>query len=228
MYSSARCPFQNPVWFIDRPTADHVYDEDGNMVANKIRVIWRRLQNFKCIDYFQIEYFRKTDLPTDLQVLDVSDRIDRSRRYFDIEVIPCTEYYFKVVAAEDWNGIRDDFKVYSDTVRFTVKYTPRFKLPPRFKEKRRMVYKPKELPLNVTQDSTEEEMVSTELKEEIFYNIRWKLKDIDYPICLYGFELYYLDLMDPFNSTFILRNSLKPFKKPKFFLQIQSEELGQE
>jgi hypothetical protein len=225
-YSSGRCPFQNPFWFIDRPTADSVYDENGDMVANKIRVMWGKLENFKCIDYFQIEYFKRTSDEANNQILDITDKIDRSQRHHDIEVIPCTEYYFKVVAAEDWNGIREDFKVYSDTVRFTVKYTPRFNVLPRFREKRRMNFLPDPPPSLQNEMNLQNEIL--EQKEEIFYNIRWRLKDVDYPLCLHHFELHFLDLMDPFNSTKFIRRVLKPFKRPKFLLQIQSVELGEE
>lgn len=123
IYTVSRCPFQNPFWFIDRPTADHVYDENGDMVPNKIRVIWGRMQNFQCVDYFQIEYFSSLDVNKDsVQKLDITERIDRKKRYFDIKAIPCTEYYFKIIAAEDWSGIRDDFKVYSEATRFTIRY----------------------------------------------------------------------------------------------------------
>ena len=241
-FSEARCPFQNPFWFIDKPYADNVYDEiTGEMVANKIRVIWGRLENFQCIDYFKIEYFhRQTKLdPTSSQsLLKATDRIDRGKRYFDIEnVIPCTEYYFKVVAAEDWSDtVREDFMVYSEMAVFTVKYTPRFIAPPRFKEKRRIVFKPQPPPPNDVQDVAtvdaigETDVHSEEIlvpKEEIFYNIRWRLKDIDYPICLNHFELHYLDMFD-FNSTKFLRSVIQPFKRPKFLVQIQSIEFGAE
>ena len=226
----ARCPFQNPFWFIDKPSASNVFDENGEMVPNKIRVIWGRMENFECVDYFQIEYLRQTD-PS--QTLHVSRKIDRRQRYFDIEVIPCTTYYFKVVAAEDWNGLRDDFEVYSDTVGFMVKYTPQFKLEPRFKEKRRMNFNPPPPPpqisnpwIDQTLQPTEEPLI-LQPKEEIFYNIRWRIKDIDYPLCLNHFELHYLDYMD-YNVSKILRTVLPPFKKQKFLLQIQSEEFGAE
>ena len=244
VYTVSRCPFQNPFWFIDRPTADHVYDENGDMVPNKIRVIWGRMQNFQCVDYFQIEYFSSLDVNKDsVQKLDITERIDRKKRYFDIDAIPCTEYYFKIIAAEDWSGIRDDFKVYSEATRFTVRYTPRFKLNPRFKEKRRIVFKPppptatpilettdSSLESNATNEDLYEEIIPQEPElvptEEVFYNIRWKLRDIDYPYeCLNHFEIHYLDLLD-FNSTKFLRSVSKPQKKRKFLVQIQSEEFG--
>ena len=48
------CPFQNPFWFYDKPVVVNVFDENGEMVANKMRVMWGRLENFRCVDYFQV------------------------------------------------------------------------------------------------------------------------------------------------------------------------------
>ena len=48
------CPFQNPFWFYEKPVVVNVYDENGDMVANKLRVMWGRMENFKCVDYFQV------------------------------------------------------------------------------------------------------------------------------------------------------------------------------
>ena len=48
------CPFQNPFWFVEKPMVVSVFDENGEMVANKIRVMWGRMENFKCVDYFQV------------------------------------------------------------------------------------------------------------------------------------------------------------------------------
>ena len=31
-----------------------VFDENGEMVPNKVRVMWGRMENFKCVDYFQV------------------------------------------------------------------------------------------------------------------------------------------------------------------------------
>ncbi len=49
------CPFQNPFWFVEKPVVVSVFDENGEMVANKIRVMWGRMENFKCVDYFQVK-----------------------------------------------------------------------------------------------------------------------------------------------------------------------------
>ena len=220
--SEGRCPFQNPFWFYDKPIANNVYDENGEMVANKIRVGWGRMENFKCVDYFQVEYFHRSE-PS--QPLEITNRIGRNQRSVDIEVVSCTEYYFKVVAAEDWNGIREDFKVYSEAIRFTLKYTPKFKTLPRFRERRRMTFKPPQPPnqlisVDLTQDSISENL---EYSEELVFNVRWRLKDVDYPICLNHFELHYVD--KEFNMTKFLRSVMQPFKRPKFLIQIKSFEV---
>ena len=51
------CPFQNPFWFYEKPVVVNVFDENGEMVANKMRVMWGRMENFKCVDYFQVISF---------------------------------------------------------------------------------------------------------------------------------------------------------------------------
>ena len=53
-YVEAGCPFQNPFWFVEKPEVVSVFDENGEMVPNKIRVMWGRMENFKCVDYFQV------------------------------------------------------------------------------------------------------------------------------------------------------------------------------
>ena len=55
-YVEAGCPFQNPFWFVEKPAVASVFDENGEMVANKVRVIWGRMENFKCVDYFQVSW----------------------------------------------------------------------------------------------------------------------------------------------------------------------------
>ena len=56
----------------------------------------------------------------------MTPRINRHRRSVEIEVVPCTDYYFKVIASEDWKGLREDFKVFSEVVSFKIAYTPKF------------------------------------------------------------------------------------------------------
>jgi len=59
----------------------------------------------------------------------MSGRINRHRRSHDIDIKPCTDYHFKVIASEDWNGMREDFKMASDTITFRVDYAPRVRQP---------------------------------------------------------------------------------------------------
>ena len=56
-------------------------------------------------------------------------RINRHRRSVEIEVMPCTDYYFKVIASEDWKGLRDDFKVFSEVVASGIKMSKIFNPP---------------------------------------------------------------------------------------------------
>jgi len=34
----------------------------------RVRVSWGRVENFKCVDYFQIEYFQKADMASTVKV----------------------------------------------------------------------------------------------------------------------------------------------------------------
>ena len=53
-FAEAGCPFQDPFWFVEAPNVISVFDENGEMVPNKLRVMWGRVENFKCVDYFQV------------------------------------------------------------------------------------------------------------------------------------------------------------------------------
>ena len=59
----------------------------------RVRVSWGRLENFKCVDYFRIEYYEQNDKAGTLKQ---SERIDRHRRSHDIDIKPCKDYVFKV------------------------------------------------------------------------------------------------------------------------------------
>ena len=65
------CQFQTPFYFVERPSVVTVVDSSGQMVADRsipnifcvnknfvmlyrVRVSWGRVQNFKCVDYFQV------------------------------------------------------------------------------------------------------------------------------------------------------------------------------
>ena len=58
-----------------------------------MRVNWGRLENSKCVDYFQIEYYEKGD---PVGTVKLSGKIKKKRKSHDIIIKPCTEYLFKV------------------------------------------------------------------------------------------------------------------------------------
>ena len=69
----------------------------------------------------QVEYFQRLN---PAQTVQLSPRINRHRRSVEIEVMPCSDYFFKVIASEDWKGLREDFKVFSEVVGYRNQYTP--------------------------------------------------------------------------------------------------------
>merc|ERR1711936_662189 len=121
-FGSPICYDQSPFWFLTRPVVENLYDDAGRMLSDKARVRWGALHNFKCVDYFQVEYRQRDDPNNKI----VTPRIDRHSRYVDIDVDPCTKYVIKVLASEDYQGRREDFKAYSLEVHHKVDYTPRF------------------------------------------------------------------------------------------------------
>ena len=92
-YSEAVCQFQNPFYFIDRPSVVTVVDSSGQMVADRVRVTWDRVQNFKCVDYYQIEYWNEEEPDESFAI---SEKINRHRSSHDITIKPCRNYLFKV------------------------------------------------------------------------------------------------------------------------------------
>ena len=51
-----------------------------------MRVSWGRVLNFKCVDYFQIEYWNEEDPDGSFAVSEV---INRHRTSHDITIAPC-------------------------------------------------------------------------------------------------------------------------------------------
>ena len=51
--------------------------------------------------------------------------------------MPCVAYFFKVIASEDWKGLREDFKMDSEVVWYKLQYTPKFIKPVRVKERQK-------------------------------------------------------------------------------------------
>ena len=88
-----------------------------------MRVTWGRVQNFKCVDYFQIESWTEEDPEASFAV---SEKINRHRTSHDITIKPCRNYLFKIIASEDWRGVRQDYRVASDSIKFRVDYAPKF------------------------------------------------------------------------------------------------------
>ena len=72
------CYDQSPFWFLARPQVTNLLDQEGRIMSNKVRVKWGNMHNFKCVDYFQVEYYQRED-PQGTVVL--TPRIDRFHRY---------------------------------------------------------------------------------------------------------------------------------------------------
>ena len=50
------------------------------------------MKNFKCVDYFQVEYWEDTE-----KAVRLSDKINRHHTFLDLTIQPCTDYTFKVL-----------------------------------------------------------------------------------------------------------------------------------
>ena len=71
----------------------------------------------------------------------MSGKINKNRKSFDIDIKPCSDYRFKVqnlfieeenhftlckvIASEDWKGMREDFKTASEIMEFKLDFTPK-------------------------------------------------------------------------------------------------------
>ena len=121
--------------------------------------------------------------------------------------------------------MREDFKVFSEVVRFRVEYTPKFTTPPMVKERGRK--RKNELvppPQIIAPDSTGAPVPEPPAPpEEFTLKVGWRLKDIDYPICLDYFEVDYYDTY--FNSSKFLKPYTRPFRRQKFEFEIKSTEV---
>ena len=92
------------------------------MAADRVRVTWGKVDNFKCVDFFQIEYYEDHDPVNTVQM---SGKINKNRKSLDINIKPCSDYRFKVIASEDWKGMREDFKTASEIMEFKLEFTPK-------------------------------------------------------------------------------------------------------
>ena len=171
-------------------------------------------------------------------------------------MVPCTDYFFRVVASEDLKGIREDFKVFSEVVGYQNQYTPKFIKPPIVKERRRRrdrkPQRRKRVRKSITTSTPGFEKLSTALPQgdqqeviestvssapvqatpeptvssapvqvtaepEIYpIKVRWRLSDIDYPVCLDYFVLDYYDTS--YNESSFQRTFMRPFQKTRLVL----------
>ena len=145
----------------------------------------------------------------------------------EIEVVPCTDYFFKVIASENWKGLREDFKVFSEVVGYRNEYTPKFINPPVVREKRpKPTRKPRRgrgkrdwgWPQDDADVAPSGVPPAPEVTEKFSVNVRWRLSDVDYPVCLDYFVLDYYDNM--YNETSFTRTFSRPFVKPRFELNV--------
>ena len=80
-----------------------VVDSSGQMVADRVRVTWGRVQNFKCVDYYQIEYWNEEEPEESFAI---SEKINRHRDSHDITIKPCRNYLFKVELSQPATSVR--------------------------------------------------------------------------------------------------------------------------
>ena len=57
----------------------------------------------------------------------MTEKINRHRSSFDVTIKPCRDLLFRVIASEDWQGTRQDYRVGSENVNFRVDYAPKVK-----------------------------------------------------------------------------------------------------
>ena len=62
------------------------------------------MENFKCVDYFQIEYYQQED-PEGTAKL--TGKINRHRKSHDIDIKPCSDYLFKVLHSL-WMSVKSE------------------------------------------------------------------------------------------------------------------------
>ena len=219
------CYDQSPFWFIGKPTVENLLDEEGRILSNKVRVKWGAMHNFKCVDYFQVEYYQKDGDSDKI----MTPRIERFRRFYDIDVDPCTEYAVKVQASEDYQGRREDFKAVSGEVYHKVDYTPRFTSKPSIKELKiraprgrggRSVYD-WDRRTRGWQNDQEKEEEEEEVPEPVMLRVAWRLAQIDYPTCLDYFVLDYYDIT--YNESTFSRTIERPFKSARIQYDIHSD-----
>ena len=66
----------------------------------RVRISWGRVKNFKCVDYFQVEYYEHGEGEVEHGPRRLSDRINRHQTFLELEIKPCTDYTFRVCNEE--------------------------------------------------------------------------------------------------------------------------------
>ena len=214
-FVSPICYDQSPFYFLGPPAVENLLDDQGRIMSNKVRVKWGALHNFKCVDYFLVEYYEIKHPEKKF----VTERIERFKRFYDIDVDPCTEYAVKIIASEDYQGKREDFKAVSSEVNHKVDYTPRFMTKPKVQElKIREKKGRKKRYANYWQNDEPE--VEVDEPEPVMLRISWRLAQIDYPTCLDYFVLDYYDIT--YNESTFSRTIQRPFE-PRIQYDIHSD-----
>ncbi|XP_023347664.1 uncharacterized protein LOC111716439 [Eurytemora carolleeae] len=174
------CPFQTPFWFLSPPLLQPVLDEFGNTIPDRVWIQFGKVHNRKCVDFFRVEY-TKSDKDGIEKV--TSPRVFRHERGTEITVVPCTLYTFRVAAYEEFHGTGKKFPMYSDSVNFTLDYTPKFLRSPliyeKFGQPRSRIVRDKRGIYPYTTTST-----TPTTEPYIVITVSWDLSFIDFPICL--------------------------------------------
>ena len=77
----------------DSPAVLPVVDKTGRPLSDRVRVTWGQMENQKCVDFFQIEYYQQQDPANTVRL---SEKINKNRKSHDVEIQPCSDYKFKV------------------------------------------------------------------------------------------------------------------------------------
>lgn len=192
------CMFQEPFYFTSAPKINAILDSRGRPVADKVRLSWGQMLNFKCVDYFQVQWYDPYNVADTFMT---TGKIGRHTRDFVIDVKPCKDYAFRVIASEDWQGTRPDYKVTSDEASFRVDYTPKFLRPPLIKERRILVtdegagdhhYEKRSI-FGKKKRTTTTTTTTTTTEPPYYLWITFQLTDIDWPSCINYIEFDYYD-----------------------------------
>ena len=70
------------------------------ILTERTSLILLQVDNFKCVDFFQIEYYEEHDPVGTVQM---SAKINKNRKSFDIPINPCSDYRFKVIFKYEFN-----------------------------------------------------------------------------------------------------------------------------